>query len=385
MAYVLHVVTPMHWIGEQMAALAQPTVSQGSRQWHITVDRGLEPVNDLDADDALWIAPGLLIALNDWRIASGMQAIELASPPAEWITRLPERLLGRTVVLSTAAQVRSWSDMPSELGTKPWSRIANGRVDEFPAARRDLASLHRALSDAPADSRIELDAHIPNIAEEWSILISQGAVAGSSPYCVHQPSGSRTIITVFDIDDIHEPAQHTSSPATFDESHRALAVEAARQAAVAAHISDASVLIAFREDCDQPVILEIDPVWCSTPYPYRAQPASPPTHGVSHPSVPEHPQDSQLTSGLGLFADCVIAAQRRTTQRIIPDGLRDATDLSRHESRATNEADARPNCSPRDLCSPHDWCCPAPYSPDPWMVQRYRHRYASCLPSATKP
>ena len=410
MAGVLHVVSPQAWVGEQFldaagaahgshtvrARTASPVSDPGdasaapARQcdrrngtWHVKVHNGLAPLEGFDEEgDALWIAPGLLIALNAWRGRSGMTPIELEAPPANWQSLIPAPLLGHSVVLVSVGQIARWHDMPRSLGERPWSRICNGRVDGFRAARRDLAALQLALqgrpdaSDVPAapkDSLIELSAHVPGIEEEWSVLVRNGVPMGSSPYCVHRPVGGRHIVTVFDepfgerderfnersvatlaatasgtgAQAVRDPDHNAPAPShphptqhadLFDQSHREPALRAAGIAARAADIRTASLLVAFQINNPDPYILEIDPVWCSTPFAYEPVP---------------HEQNVGPASGLGMFADAVIDTA--------PSRLR--ASLHNRDSRCT-----WPDLPGADI---------SPYVPDPWMVRDFARRYVS--------
>ena len=365
MTRILHVVSPLAWVGEQMAAEATRVTSlrsesvldasthvsgQRSAPWTIKVHNGLSPLLDLDdCDDALWISPGLLIALNTWRQAVGKATIALGSPPADWSSRLSRSLLRRTLLVTTARQILGWRTMPAALGERPWSRIANGRVDEFPAARRDIETLQSALAEAPEDSHIELSSHVQDVTDEWSILVDNGVPVASSPYCVHRPAGSRTITTVFDVESPDPP--HRDNTATlggtrrewrdlFDERHREASIETAKRAVQAAGIDCASVLVAWCAHDRRPFILEIDPVWCSTPYPYR-----PLGNRTGAPTI----------TNLGVFADAVISARLN------------------HRSHLSNLLPEQPTVHPSDPV----------YIPDPWMVRSFSRRYLSYIPASS--
>lgn len=257
MPRTLHIVSPAQWIGE--------AVSNGlagcRQQWDIAPHRGLEPPNDIAGKDAVWIAPGLLIALNAWLTSQGGEPILLEVPPWDWLERLPEPMLGRHAISACANDIRQWQRMPQQLGPRPWSQIANGRVSAFPAVRRDLRTLQAALGEAPSDSIIQISGHVEGIADEWFVLIHQGGVAASSGYCIHLPTGGRIISTVFD-------------GAAFPPEHRRAAESTALEAATFAHgdgaggTGTAGVLVAFSESREEPAVIELTPVWCSSPYPY---------------------------------------------------------------------------------------------------------------------
>ena len=363
MVHTLHVVSPQAWVGERIRAESRTDELRDHGQlrhlgddapWRIQLHDGLAPLHDFDEhSDALWISPGLLIALNEWRRLSGKPLsgkpqIMLETPPADWIDHLPDELLGRSVLVVPAKLINDWHMLPPNLGERPWSRIHNGRVDAFPAARRDLTHLQAALkgdgvaAPAPANSLIELSAHIPDIHAEWSVLIRDGQAVASSPYCIHQPAGSPRIITVFDHDVPHSRCSGEASPdahaeTRFDERHRAEALKVAQLAARSASIRTACMLVALREGRSEACVLEVDPVWCSSPLPYQ--------HvedriDSCHLDGTEHGQSrvaSHTSSGLGMFADAVIDAS--------------------HPSRSS-----------------------ATYVSDPWMTRSFARRYASYVP-----
>jgi hypothetical protein len=137
----------------------------------------------------------------------------------------------------------------------------------------------------------------------------------------------------------------------FHQRYRAIATQAAERAAAAIGTSDASILVAFRAESDLPIILEIDPVWCSTPYPYDAQ-------------------------GMRAFMESIAEA------RMLPSDC--------HASVLSVSGD--PGFQPQSISSsshashPHVPGDPAtaqrqgndfPFIPDPWMVARYANHYRS--------
>ncbi|WEV68908.1 hypothetical protein OZX73_06400 [Bifidobacterium sp. ESL0775] len=310
--------------------------------WNLACDYGFEPTQDIADNDAVWIAPDLLIALNAWRKRHDLAPLLFEAPPADWLSSLPIGLTGRKAVSATVSHIRSWTAFPEGLGERPWSQLGNGRVPEFRAARRTLAELQGDLRDAPDDSLISVNAHIPAIAEEWCVIIRDGVAAASCGYCVHPSLNpeSHDILTVFD-------------GARFHETYRAIAEAKASAAAQSSHLGNASIIVGFqdteawrtpdkrntptitervsdlslfRTSSPSPAafILEVDPVWCTTPYPFR--------------TVEEN------RSFLETIADS------RVRQR--DDGLFETS----HGPTRTVPADNV-------------------YEPDPWMIRHHIHRY----------
>ncbi|RBP97319.1 hypothetical protein CRD60_07530 [Bifidobacterium aemilianum] len=333
MRAVLHVISPLPWVGQALRKLSDDVEAAGgpganSREglgsstaretmtpWTVIDHNGLEPVGGIGSHAAVWIAPGLLIALNDWRARGSLDPLTMQAPLTDWLPRLPQSLLGRTVINTRVADIRRWKELPASLGPLPWSRICQGRAEDFRAARRDASQLVRDLEAAPDNSLIELSEHLPDITEEWAILVNRGQVQASSGYCLHLPTttaGGQSIRTVFD-------------GASFQESRKLAAEEAARQLLTANDPGPATILMAFRASSDKPVVLEADPVWCSTPYPF------------GH-------------SGLGAFAQAI------ADSRLSP---------------ASPSQTGNPGRGLRE---------PSPYQPDPWMVQQFCRRYRGFKP-----
>lgn len=236
--------------------------------WRIVRHSALEPVQDFANDDAVWIAPEILVALNAWRERQGLFPLAFRAPSPRWPDLLPGDVAGRSVLIAAVAEIRTWSAFPHDLGAQPWSQLCNGRVAGFNAARRDLDALRTAIGDAPAHSTIMLSEHVPGISEEWNVFVHHGVAAAASPYCLHTPPDSHTIITVFDLPEDSPCAASARHSQRFHRRCRALASQAAERAAAATGTDDASMIVAFRAENDSPIVLEIDPVWCSAPYPY---------------------------------------------------------------------------------------------------------------------
>jgi hypothetical protein len=271
----LHVISPLSWIAD---AFEKPFIDESAHRanilaetdipgWRIVRHCALEPVEDIAGEDAVWIAPEILASLNAWRQQQSLVPLLLRAPSARWPERLSGKSAGRSMLIATAGLIRAWHAFPHSLGMQPWTQLGNGRADGFNAARRDLAALQLALSGAPANSRIVLSEHVPGIREEWNILVHRGTAAAASPYCLHAPPDSHTVVTVFDLS---QDVLFTASPAHFHHRYRTIASRIAEQAAAETGTHDASMIIAFRNDEDAPIVLEIDPVWCATPYPYDA-------------------------------------------------------------------------------------------------------------------
>ncbi|BDR52355.1 hypothetical protein KIM372_02620 [Bombiscardovia nodaiensis] len=235
--------------------------------WQLETSSGLAPLPSLGSADALWIAPGLLIAHNAWLRAQGLEPIRLPAPSPNWLADLAQgapELARRAVVVASTQEIRSWGQMPAGLGERPWSQLAQGRVSAFRAARRPLAQLQADLASAPADSLIQVSGQVDGISEEWRVVVSQGQPAAASGYCIHSPAGSQQILSVFD-------------GATFDPIHREQALAAASQAARTTGLNFGAVDLAFVEAgpgaaaSEGPVVLEANPLWCAAPYDYGRQ------------------------------------------------------------------------------------------------------------------
>ncbi|WEV71989.1 hypothetical protein [Bifidobacterium sp. ESL0790] len=301
--------------------------SDSSDSWTLAHDNGLAPALDIKDSEGIWVTPDLLIALNEWRKAKGMEPLLFETPAAGWMSSLPFELLGRTTLTTSVADILSWTRMPAELGEEPWSQLDQGRVPEFRAARRDLATLQHDLASAPLDSLVTVNGHIPGIAEEWCVIVHDGDAVASCGYCVHLTPDSHEIATVFD-------------RATFHGEYQQLAEQAASEAARIGGLGDASIIVGFRaqkgrnkEEAQVQIqtrtrsqpdtfIIEADPVWCTTPYPFET--------------------DRETRVFLNAIRDSRILRQSDGTFRSA-------------DGRAIPEANV--------------------YSPDPWMLQRNRRRY----------
>ena len=175
-----------------------------------------------------------------------------------WLDGLDQSLTGRRILTVTAATILAWHLLPSGLGQRPWSQLAAGRVSGLPAARRTLEDLQGNLRTAPPQSLIRIQAHLPDVHEEWRVIVDRGRIAASSGYCLHEGEGSRAITTVFD-------------GAVFDSRHRRIAEDCALQAAKGQSPAPISVDLAFLRGSDRPLVLEGNPVWCAAPYNYGSQ------------------------------------------------------------------------------------------------------------------
>ncbi|MDT7512467.1 hypothetical protein QRX46_03380 [Bifidobacterium sp. H1HS10N] len=219
---------------------------------------GFGPVREVGVKEAIWITPGLLIAQNAWLASQGRPSWALSAPPTLWLDELDQSLTERRILTVTAETILTWRRLPSGLGQRPWSQLVAGRVSGLPAARRTLEGLQSDLRTAPAQSLIRIQTHLPNIHEEWRVIIDRDRIAASSGYCLHEDEGSRAITTVFD-------------GAIFDPRHRTIAENCALQAAKGRSPAPISVDLAFLRGSDRPLVLEGNPVWCAAPYAYGPQ------------------------------------------------------------------------------------------------------------------
>ena len=219
---------------------------------------GFGPVREVGVKEAIWITPGLLIAQNAWLASQGRPSWALSAPPTLWLDELDQSLTERRILTVTAETILTWRRLPSGLGQRPWSQLAAGRVSGLSAARRTLEGLQNDLRTAPAQSLIRIQTHLPNIHEEWRVIIDRDRIAASSGYCLHEDEGSRAITTVFD-------------GAIFDPRHRTIAENCALQAAKGRSPAPISVDLAFLRGSDRPLVLEGNPVWCAAPYAYGPQ------------------------------------------------------------------------------------------------------------------
>ena len=286
---IFHVVSPQSWVGEDITRHvgdgrndhAPLTCGRGGGdRWHVERSSGLWPLTDCDDRDALWIPSGLLVAQNAWFAARGHRPLSLAGPPDDWLAGVDRSLTGRAVIACSVSRIRTMRTLPGELGDAPWSQLCGGRIPGFRAARRTVDELRQAVAGAPADSLIQLSGHLPDIREEWCVVVrtvtpsageSRSGSGGHPPlrhmtfrhltravasggYCVHDPSGGHTILTVFD-------------GARFDPRNRARAEQLAVRTADDTGLVSASIDVAFARSGDA-YVLEADPVWCSAPYAY---------------------------------------------------------------------------------------------------------------------
>ncbi|MCH4209626.1 hypothetical protein [Bifidobacterium sp.] len=356
----LHVISPLGWIAD---AFAEPfsamqrtaTISSGASssavspadgplssasspmlsspdcapehipRWNIIRHSALEPAQGIAGNDAVWIAPETLVSLNAWREWQGKAPLAFRAPSPRWPDRLPEALAGRGVLTVSVAQIRSWVAFPHILGEQPWAQLSRCRVDGFNAARRSLSALQIAVGTAPEGSSIMLSEHIPGINEEWNVFVHHGVAAAASPYCLHTPPDSRTIVTVFDLP---VNSLFSAAPAHFHERYRAVAAHAAEQAAAATGTRDASMIIALRAEEDSPIVLEINPVWCATPYPYDMR-------------------------GMLSFMDAIAES------RVDPSASRMPAEAASEQQQESNPI----------------------FKPDPWATARYADRYLRFRPA----
>lgn len=251
MQHKLHVISQLSWIGEVWLS----STNTMRLDWTICLHNGFEPAADIQPTDAVWITPGLLVAQNSWLASNKQPQILLRVPPKHWVSSLNAEFLGRTISNHTVQEIRNWHDIPPEFGDEPWSQVSEGRAQTFPAAQRNLSTLQAALTGFDHDLNIQLSEHIPDIEEEWAVCVHNNQVIASSGYCVHTPAGSRIITTVFD-------------NVQFDESHRELAQKLVEQATHTSALDTGVVIVAFRQSSSVPIIIEVSPVWCSSPYRY---------------------------------------------------------------------------------------------------------------------
>lgn len=219
---------------------------------------GFGPIREVGAKEAIWITPGLLIAQNAWLASHGRPAWVLSAPPNRWLDELDQSLTERRILTVTAETILTWHQMPLGLGQRPWSQLAAGRVSGLPAARRNLEDLQDDLRTAPPQSLIRIQTHLPDIHEEWRVIVDRGQIAASSGYCLHESEDSRAIATIFD-------------GAVFDPRHQTIAEDRALQAARSGCSAPISVDLAFLRGSNRPFVLEGNPVWCASPYAYGSQ------------------------------------------------------------------------------------------------------------------
>ncbi|MEE8725091.1 MAG: hypothetical protein SOI15_03355 [Bifidobacterium crudilactis] len=215
----------------------------------------------------------------------------MLTPQKDWPTRLGRELLGRSAVESTVGAVLNWgsyddsglTDGAAPGGCAPWSQLVNGRVPDFPAAQRDLPVLQRALAHAPADARILVSTHVPDIAEEWMVVVHCGHAIAAQGYCIHQPVGSRNIISVFD-------------GAAFTEGNIEHAIQLAEAGAKRLNIDSVVMNIAFRSD-SMALVLEALPTWCTPLYAYPAQATGQLLQAIADCSLPDEFNGAEASVG----------------------------------------------------------------------------------------
>ncbi|WP_314688106.1 hypothetical protein [uncultured Bifidobacterium sp.] len=355
----LHVIGPPGWVaGEFRRGLADlhgpaddrradhDAATAGAR---IVTHDGLSPARGISDGDAVWSSPGTLISLNDWRRRSGLPPLRLAAPAADAIARLPYPLTRHPTLVVRAGDVlagHAFPVFPSDLGERPWSRVASGRVAGFRAARRDWDVLRRDLAHAhaPDDSLIELAGNVEGLVEEWCVVIDPAGetAAACSGACVHPTPGRMDVVTVFD-------------GACFDPGRRQAALDVAEAAAGALDVAGRdgssndrphpspppmSLLLGFADGSPAPAVLEIDPVWCTTPYPFGRE-------------------------GMKAFVDAIGLCRMAPP----PD-----TEEPRTGGHQADRDDAGGSYDERSHDDPFVW------SPDPWMIREFSRRYRGFPP-----
>lgn len=259
-ALICSVITHEEWIPRVMTEQIDLCNKDPRRQRRVILHHhhGFGPVREVGVKEAIWITPGLLIAQNAWLASHGRPSWTLSAPPTLWLDDLDQSLTERKILTVTAEIILNWRRLPSGLGQRPWSQLAAGRVSGLPAARRTLEDLQSGLRTAPAQSLIRLQTHLPDIHEEWRVIVDRDQIVASSGYCLHESEGSRAITTIFD-------------GAIFDPRHRAIAENCALRAAKGRSPAPISVDLAFLRGSDRPLVLEGNPVWCAAPYAYGPQ------------------------------------------------------------------------------------------------------------------
>ncbi|MCO6557840.1 MAG: hypothetical protein J6575_00045 [Bifidobacterium sp.] len=306
----------------QTTSATSPVAENPLGYWTTAYDYGFEPARGIKDNTAVWITPDLLIANNTWRIRHEFKPLLFEAPASDWLARLPRKWTQRNVITVPVSEIRTWPELPKGLGERPWSQLTLGRVPEFRAARRNLKQLQDELHKAPDDSLITVNTHINGISEEWCVIVNGGKATASSGYCVHrsQDEDSHDILTVFD-------------GARFHDSYRALAESIATRAAQVSHLDNASIIVGFRNVAEnkippsstaisRPLIIEADPVWCTTPYPFETA--------------------QEITAFLKAISDCRIVESDNDT-------------FKKRSGQSVPETDI--------------------YVPDPWMIRHAEHRY----------
>lgn len=333
-----HVISHSEWIAQTMIQQLRK-----DSHWHLAWQDGLAPSSGIKVGDALWIDPGLLIAQNVWLKSLGRPQLKMLSPPANWLTFLDKSLLGRTVLVAKAEDIRGWSELPREVGVRPWSQVAGGRVPTFSAARRNLTQLQKDLKQAPQDSLIQISGHLEAIDQEWNVVILHGRAVASSGYCHHMGPDSREIITVFD-------------GAHFSQNMRApaekIAVYAAQQGGIDAVCMDIAFLASDSSNATwksmRPIVLEANPAWCCTPYDY------------GHDGV----EGFMAAIQAGRISESEIA------ERVEANTIQGCED----KSVSLNELQHYGQTAPKSQ-TPFQGNRMTLYRPDSWMISQFRFRY----------
>ncbi|WEV42432.1 hypothetical protein OZX57_02970 [Bifidobacterium sp. ESL0682] len=340
----------------------------GSSAWNLACDYGFQPEQNIADEDAVWIAPDLLIALNAWRRRHNMPSLLFEAPTADWLSSLPVELTGRKAVTTTVSDIQNWTAFPKRFGERPWSQLGNGRVPEFRAARRTLPVLQHDLQNAPDDSSISINTHIPSITEEWCIIIHNGIAVASSGYCIHTSDApeSHDILTVFD-------------GAQFHEEYRALAESQATAAAQISQLNNASIIVGFR-DLD---VMPTDKAWANQNK-SEVNTSLPDTHltTLHHSSIRSLASETDAVPDTSLPST---SAQSPAAFVIEADPIWCTTPYPFHTAEETHAflqaiADSRIQHQPAGTSqtqSRHSQTVQAEnvYSPDPWMVRHNAHRY----------
>jgi hypothetical protein len=283
------------WIWNAFAEAHVAFITTKSRdracEWSLSRHIDLWPLDDVRCGDALWCTPDFLTAQNARMSSHGLTPLRMLTPQKDWPTRLGRELLGRSAVESTVGAVLNWgsyddsglADSTAPGGCAPWSQLVNGRVPDFPAAQRDLPVLQQALAHAPADSHILVSTHVPDIAEEWMVVVHRGCAIAAQGYCIHQPVGSRNIISVFD-------------GAAFTEDNIEHAMQLAEAGAKRLDIDSVVMNIAFRSD-SRALVLEALPTWCTPLYAYPAQATGQLLQAIADCSLPDEFNPAESSAG----------------------------------------------------------------------------------------
>jgi hypothetical protein len=98
--------------------------------------------------------------------------------------------------------------------------------------------------------------HIPDITEEWMVVVHRFRAIATHGYCIHQAQSGRQVLSVFD-------------GAKFAESNISRVEAAAQEAARRLNIISAVFNIAISANSGV-LVLEPLPSWCTPPYEYGA-------------------------------------------------------------------------------------------------------------------